>query len=93
MSIGNEAAVFLAYAGGIILVIFLGKLLWLPVKFIIGFAVNCMIGGAVLLAISSLGQAAGIIMPVNIVTAAVSGLMGIPGIISLLIYFNAGIAL
>lgn len=93
MSIGNEAAVFLAYAGGMILVIFLGKLLWLPVRYTIGFAVNCVIGGAVLLVISSLGQAAGIIMPVNIVTAAVSGFMGVPGIISLLIYFNAGAVL
>lgn len=88
MDIWSGIAVFMAYASCIILVFFLGKLLWIPVRFLLKLAVSSLAGGVFLVLLSTLGKLVGIFLPVNIITAAITGILGIPGVIGMLIYFN-----
>ncbi len=88
MDIWSGIAVFMAYAACIILVFFLGKLLWIPVRFLLKMVISSLAGGLFLLLLSALGRLVGIFIPVNLITAAITGILGIPGVIGMLIYFN-----
>jgi len=88
MDIGMEAGIFLAYAGGLMLVYFFGRFLLAPVKLIGKLLVSSLAGGLVLIVLNFIGSIAGISLPVNIITAAIAGLLGLPGIAGLIIYFN-----
>ncbi len=74
-------AVFIAI--GTIYVI--GMLLVLPIRIIIRFIVNGLIGAFLLFIINILGNIIGITVAINPVTALVAGFLGIPGVILLLL--------
>ena len=88
MDIWSGIAVFMAYASCIILVFFLGKLLWIPVRFLLKLILSSLAGGAFLVLLSALGKLVGISIPVNMITAAITGILGIPGVLGMLIYFS-----
>lgn len=88
MDIWSGIAVFMAYAACIILVFFLGKLLWIPVKFLLKLVISSLAGGLFLIFLSVLSRMIGILIPVNLITAAITGILGVPGVIGMLIYFN-----
>lgn len=88
MDIWSGIAVFLTYTGCIIFVFFLGKLLWIPVRFLLKLVISSLAGGTLLVVLSVLGRLVGIFIPVNLITAAAAGILGVPRVIGLLIYFN-----
>ena len=88
MGFDMEAGIFLAYAAGLMVIFVFGKLLLVPLKKLIKFIVSSIIGGLVLVIINSAGAIAGIMIPVNVVTAMITGLLGLPGIVGLIIFFN-----
>ncbi|MDO4487024.1 MAG: pro-sigmaK processing inhibitor BofA family protein [Bacillota bacterium] len=88
MDFGTETGIFLAYACGLLLICFFGKLLLLPLKLIGKLILNSLIGGAVLMVLNGILGGIGIILPINAITAAVTGLLGIPGIIGIITYFT-----
>lgn len=88
MGFDMEAGIFLAYAAGLMAIFVFGKLLLVPLKILAKFIISSIIGGLVLVVINSVGAIAGIMVPVNVVTAIITGLLGLPGIVGLIILFN-----
>lgn len=88
MDFGMETSIFLAYTAGMLILYFIGRLFFVPIKIILKLLVNSIIGGAALVIIKLIGANFGIMLPVNPVNAIITGLTGIPGILGLLIYFN-----
>lgn len=87
MGFGMEAGIFLAYACGILAICFFGKILLMPLKIIGKLLLNSLLGGIILLVLNAILENFGIILPINAITAAAAGLLGIPGIIGIIIYF------
>ncbi len=73
-------AVFIAI-GAIYIV---GMLLVLPIRIIIKFIVNGLIGAFLLFIINIFGNIVGITVAINPVTALIAGFLGIPGVVLLL---------
>jgi len=77
--------VILAYALGLILLYVLGWLLLVPLKMILKFIYNGIIGGIVLWLLNVVGGIIGVTIAINPVNALVVGFLGIPGVILLLL--------
>lgn len=69
---------------GIIAIVVIYKLISVPFKFVI----NGIIGCVMLLAVNWVGTFVNFSLPVNIITALVAGIFGIPGMIALIIYYG-----
>lgn len=88
MSFTLEAGIFLAYAAGLFFIYLLGKFLIVPLKWAGRLILSSVIGGVFILAVNLIGGYWGIFLPLNLLTAAVTGLLGIPGAVLLLLFFN-----
>ncbi len=88
MSFGLEAGIFVAYAAGLFLIYVLGKLLIVPLKWAGRLLINSILGGLAVIVINLIGGYWGIFLPLNLLTAVITGLLGIPGAICLLLFFN-----
>ena len=85
---GLQMSVLLTYAGAILLLFLLGKIFLWPLKLILKLVVSSIIGGVLILAVNLLAGMFGLILiPLNLLTALVVGVLGIPGVILLLILF------
>lgn len=88
MSFGMEAGIFLAYALGILGVYFFGKMLLMPLAKLFKLLISSLLGGLVLVIINAVGSGIGLMIPLNLLTAAIVGVLGLPGMAGLLVYFN-----
>lgn len=88
MDFGMEAGIFLIYTACLMLIYFFGKWLLIPLKIILKVLVNSVLGGVALVILHLLCNNFEIFLPVNIITAVIAGLLGIPGVIGILIFFN-----
>ena len=85
---GLQASVLLTYAGAVLLLFLLGKIFLWPLKLILKLVVSSIVGGVVLLAVNLVAGAIGLVLiPLNLITALVVGVLGIPGVILLLVLF------
>ena len=85
---GLQASVLLTYAGAVLLLFLLGKIFLWPLKLILKLVVSSVIGGVILLAVNLAAGAIGLVLiPLNLITALVVGILGIPGVILLLVLF------
>ena len=83
---GLQASVLLTYAGAVLLLFLLGKIFLWPLKLILKLVVSSVIGGVILLAVNLAAGAIGLVLiPLNLITALVVGILGIPGVILLLV--------
>ena len=73
-------AVFLAI-GAIYLI---GMLLVIPIKIVIKFIINGIVGAVVLFFLNIFGGFIGVSIAINPITALVAGFLGIPGVLLLL---------
>jgi inhibitor of the pro-sigma K processing machinery len=78
-----EPVVFVAVVGGLILMLVIIGAPLKPVRFIGQGIIKVIIGAAFLFFLNTLGNQAGIHVPINPVTSAVAGLLGIPGVAAL----------
>lgn len=88
MDFGMETSIFLAYTAGMLLLYFIGRLFFVPIKIILKLLISSIAGGIALVIIRIVGANFGITLPVNPVNAVITGLTGVPGIVGLLLYFN-----
>lgn len=88
MGIQMEALVFFIYAAVIMTVYFFGRKLLVVTKYFIVLMVNSIIGMIFILFINLLGQSLGILIPVNWLTILIAGVLGVPGILTMILYFN-----
>lgn len=73
---------------GLILAVILLRLIFGSIKKIAGLIVNSILGAIALMIINFFGAYIGISVSVNIITAIITGIFGIPGIIFLIIFQN-----
>lgn len=88
MDFGMEASIFLAYALGILGVYFFGRMLLLPLAKLLKLLGCSLLGGIALLLINAIGPSIGIMVPLNLLNAVIAGVLGLPGVACLIIYFN-----
>ncbi len=81
----NKFYILLAWFVGIILIFTFGKVLKVPLKFALKLLVNGLLGGIVLLAINYLGQFIDFHISINVFSALIVGILGLPGVILLII--------
>lgn len=85
---GLHLGVFLTYAGAIVLLFLLGKIFLWPLKLVLKLTVSSLIGGVLILLINVAAVAFGLLLiPLNLLTAVIVGVLGVPGVILLLLFF------
>lgn len=84
MSLESEAGVLLAFAVGMFGLFVFICMFAVPLKYAARFVLNSIVGGAAILIINALGASFGVHIALNVVTAAVVGLLGLPGAIMIL---------
>ena len=80
-----DIKMLLIYLGCLIGIIVIGKIFIVPIKFIIKLLINSIIGGILLYLINLVGAIWGFHIGINIITAVIVGLLGIPGAILLVV--------
>lgn len=65
MDLGMETSVFLAYTAGMLLLYFCGRLLFVPLKFMLKLLICSLAGGVLLVLIRVFGDAMGLFLPIN----------------------------
>ena len=88
MDLGMETSVFLAYTAGMLLLYFCGRLLFVPLKFILKLLICSLAGGVFLVLIRIFGDTMGLFLPINPVNSLIAGVCGVPGVAALLLYFQ-----
>lgn len=83
MNMNMEIGILLAYAFGILLLYIVGYLFLVPVKFLLKLVVNSVLGGLALLVINWIGSFVGLEIPLNLLSAVVVGILGLPGLVLL----------
>lgn len=78
-------SVIIAYIAGLVVLLALGYLLLTPVKLLVKFIANGLLGGAMLWVLNVLGSAIPIFIAINPITALVAGLLGVPGVALMLL--------
>ncbi len=81
---GLDLSIYVTYLGMIVIVFVFGKMFLWPLKMILRLVLNSVIGGILLLLINYFGQSAGLFIPLNILTACIAGILGLPGVVMLL---------
>lgn len=81
----DKLYILLAWVAGILLVLVLGKKLRIPLKLALKLLLNGLLGGVAILLINLLGQSINLHIPLNIFSALIAGILGLPGVILLII--------
>lgn len=77
----------LAFGGGLLLVYLVGMVLVVPLKWLVRLLVNSVIGFLILAAINAVGMPLlGFSIPLNLVNVLVSGVLGVPGVVLLVLF-------
>lgn len=82
---GVQMGVFLTYVGAIVLIFLVGKIFLWPLKIVLKLAASSLIGGLAILLINWPGAGFGVLIPLNLISAVIVGVLGIPGVVLLLI--------
>ncbi len=69
----------------VIAVVIIAKLFSWPLKKILKLLLNIALGLLLILIVNTFGANLGLHIPFNIVTAVISGILGIPGVVALII--------
>jgi len=67
----------------IVAIFVIGKIFSWPLKVLLNLIINGIAGGILLWLINLVGGNFGLVIPINIVTALIAGILGIPGVLFL----------
>lgn len=73
-----------AFAIGLILVYIVGRILFIPLRFVVRLLFNAAVGGLLLWVANLLGRYIGVVVPINPITALLAGFLGVPGVVLVL---------
>ena len=79
--------IIVAYAVGILLILLFGRILVIPLKIVLKLVYNGLIGGLVLWLVNLIGSPMGFSLPITVWTALLVGLLGLPGVAILIVYY------
>ena len=77
---------YVIFAACVVAVFIIAKILSWPIKLIMKLIVNIILGGILLFVVNIVGVNFGITIDINWVSALVTGLLGVPGVILLIIF-------
>lgn len=83
MEMSTEMGILLAYAFGIFALYVVGYMFLIPIKIILRLTLNSILGGLFIILVNLGGTPWDIHIPLNVITAIVVGLLGLPGAIVL----------
>jgi inhibitor of the pro-sigma K processing machinery len=75
----------IAFFFGVLVIYILARLLYFPLRIFLRFLLNTLVGGILLALFNVFGAFWGVQIGLNVVTALIVGIMGVPGVILLLI--------
>ncbi len=75
----------IAYVAGILLIALICFVMTKPIKWLVKLLLNGLLGGIMLIVINAVGSSIGLAIPINPVSALVSGILGFPGVILLVL--------
>lgn len=81
----DKLFILLAWVAGILLVLAFGKSLKVPLRLVLKLVINTLLGGMVLLLINLAGQYIDFRISLNLFSAMIVGILGLPGVILLII--------
>lgn len=76
---------YIVFSLCVIALIILAKIFFFPLKKILKLILNILFGIILIIITNIFGEKIGLHIPFNIVTAVVAGLLGAPGVVSLII--------
>lgn len=85
MTSGMDLNFIIAFVFGLLLLYLLVRVLYLPLRIGLKLLGNAVVGGLLLAVFNAVGSFFGLTIGLNVVTAFVTGSLGIPGIILLLV--------
>ena len=88
MSMAEEAGVLLAYTVGMFGLFVFVCMFIVPLKYAVKFLFNSILGGVAIVAINFIGKAVGLHISLNLLTAAIAGVLGVPGVLLILFFQN-----
>lgn len=91
MDLGNGNQCFLVYTAGMLLLYFCGRLLFVPLKFILKLLICSLAGGVFLVLIRIFGDTMGLFLPINPVNSLIAGVCGVPELLKHTL-FSTGVA-
>lgn len=77
--------VLLAFAFGLLILYLLARILYFPLKWLARLIGNAIIGGIILYIFNFIGGFWGLNIGINVITALIVGILGIPGVVLLLV--------
>lgn len=81
----DRGLIILAWIIGVLIVFAFGKAMLLPLKIIFRLVINGILGGIAIIIINLIGAPLGFTISLNLFSALVAGILGLPGIILLVI--------
>lgn len=75
----------IAYGVGILIVVAVCFIFTKPIKWILKLVLNGILGGIMLLIINAVGAGIGLFIPINPINALVTGVLGFPGVVLLVL--------
>ncbi len=81
----DRGLIILAWIIGVLIVFAFGKAMLLPLKIILRLVINGILGGIAIIIINLIGAPLGFTISLNVFSALVAGILGLPGIILLVI--------
>ena len=88
MSMAEEAGVLLAYTIGMFGLFVFVCMFIVPLKYALKLLFNSILGGVAIVVITLVGKAVGIHISLNLLTAAIAGILGVPGVLMILFFQN-----
>ena len=86
MDMSTEIGILLAYALGIFALYVVGYMFLVPLKIILRLVINSVAGAFSIILVNLIGSFWGIHISLNILSALIVGILGVPGVILLAVY-------
>ncbi len=91
MEMSTEIGILLAYALGIFALYVVGYMFLVPIKIILRLLINSIAGAISIVVINWIGSYWGIHISLNVISAVIIGILGVPGAVLLAVYHYIGL--
>lgn len=91
MEMSTEIGILLAYALGIFALYVVGYMFLVPIKILLRLVINSIAGAIAILATNWIGAYWGVHISLNVISAVLVGILGVPGAILLAVYHAVGL--
>lgn len=91
MEMSTEIGILLAYALGIFALYVVGYMFLVPIKILLRLVINSVAGAIAILVVNWIGAYWDVHISLNVLSAVVVGILGVPGAILLAVYHAIGL--